>query len=75
MKQIDRIYRHLQKRPITSMVAFERYGVTRLSSIIFDLRERGMREGFDIISEMKNVKNRHGDTCRIAEYFLIKVKK
>lgn len=75
MKQIDRIYNHLQKRSITSLQAFNLYGVTRLSSIIFDLRERGKTVGFDIITQIVQRKNRFGDTCRVAEYFLIKVKK
>jgi len=71
MKQIDRIYRHLQKSPITSLQAFERYGVTRLSSIIYDLRKLDL----NIIAKPFDVHNRYGDKCRVAKYYLVKGKK
>lgn len=64
--QKERILKHLQRKPITSLVAFEKYGATRLSGIIFALRE----EGYDIGTDMIKVKNRFGDECRVAEYTL-----
>ncbi len=49
LSQEDVIARHLeQKGSITSMEAFEKYKITRLSGRIFDLRARGM----DIVTDM-----------------------
>lgn len=49
----DRILNHLQNhKTITSMVAFKKYNATRLSSIIFNLRQRG----YNITTEMKYAK-------------------
>ena len=49
LSQEDVIARHLeQKGSITSMEAFEKYKITRLSGRIFDLRAKGM----DIVTDM-----------------------
>lgn len=65
--QIDTIRDLLNKKQtITSKEAFERYGITRLSAIIFDLRAEGM----DIKSENGVCKNRYGNVCRYAIYSL-----
>lgn len=50
---------------ITTLQAFA-IGVARLASRIFDLRAKGIQ----IKSEMVNVKNRKGETCRVARYWL-----
>ena len=66
--QIDVIEEHLLKEgPITSWEAFERYGVTRLSSHIFDLRKR-CRE---IETTKKQVVNRYGQKTFVAEYRIV----
>lgn len=70
MTQINRIEKHLKKRSITSIQAYDSYGVTRLSSIIHDLRCRGN----NIIGTPINVKNRYGDKCRVFRYSLAKAK-
>lgn len=54
------------KEGLTQVEAYERYGITRLSAVIFDLRD----EGYEIKTDMKAVKNRYGDTCHVAFYTL-----
>lgn len=54
------------KRGITSLQAIELFGATRLSDIIFRLRQ----EGYDIITEMVTKKNRYGHTVTFAIYRL-----
>lgn len=51
---------------ITSMQAFEMFGATRLSAIVFNLRKRS----YDICAENVQVKNRFGQTVSIAKYTL-----
>lgn len=67
--QKEIIKKRLQKEgSITSYEAFVRYGITRLSAIIYDLR----REGMDISSEIITKRNRYGNTCNFAKYTLAK---
>lgn len=51
---------------ITSMEAFKELGVTRLSSIIFNLRKRG----YDIESEDLETINRYGTRTKFTRYVL-----
>lgn len=53
---------------ITSYEAIEKFGATRLSGIIFILRERG----FGIETEMVQGKNRYGYITNYAIYRLTK---
>ncbi len=46
MTQKEKVLKHLQTNTITSMEAFEKFKITRLSSIIDILR----REGYEILS-------------------------
>ena len=63
------ILEHLQNSgSITSMEAFEQYGATRLSAIIFDLRKLG----YDIETKDIATKNRYGNTCVYARYVMNK---
>lgn len=67
--QTSEIIAHLRKhKQITSYEAIKRFGVTRLSGIIFILRERG----FGIETEMVQGKNRYGHTTSYAIYHLVK---
>lgn len=50
----------------TSWQAFEWYGITRLSAIIFELR----KDGYNIESETLKMKNRYGDPVHFAKYVL-----
>ena len=70
MTQYSIILKHLlENGSITSFEAFSLYGVTRLSAIIFNLRN----DGFDIESEPLKRKNRYGNTTIFARYNLIKI--
>ena len=56
-------------RKIDQVKAFERFGTTRLSSIIYSLkRVHGMR----IIATDKTIKTRYGRRVDVAEYKLVK---
>lgn len=69
-KQI--VLQHFTKyKYISSKQAFELYGITRLSAVIFDLRE----EGYNIGSVWRSCTNRYGNNVRYMDYFLIKGKK
>ena len=68
--QTEAIYNHLcEKGSITSMEAFEKYGATRLSAIIFRLRKD---YGKDIETRDITIKNRFGENCTFAKYVLNK---
>ena len=51
---------------ITSMEAIERFGATRLSSIIFNLRHRG----YEIETVTKGTVDRYGHAVNYAKYVL-----
>lgn len=66
---INLVSKHLVKhRRITSMQAFDLYGATRLSAIIYVLRGKG----YPIITTMKEGVNRYGNPVRYGEYSLPK---
>lgn len=66
--QINDVLKHLKAYgSITSLEAFETYGITRLSGIIYRLRNEF---DLDIITENKTKKNRHGNICNYAIYHL-----
>lgn len=69
MRQEDRVLDYLKshKRGITQAIAYEKYGVLRLAAVIFDLRS----EGNDISTNIIEVPNRYGETCRVAQYKLV----
>ena len=59
---------HLIKHgTITSLEAIRKYGVTRLSAVIFNCRKRG----YEIETIRLNVKNRRGSNSPIGKYKLI----
>lgn len=69
--QRELIKKHLNKRGmITSWVAIQLYGCTRLSAIIYDLRGDGMK----INTEHVTKKNRYGNYVTFAKYVLVKNK-
>lgn len=53
-----------QGKPLTQMMAIDKFGCMRLGARIHDLRNAG----HNITCKLINVVNRHGDTCRVAEY-------
>ncbi len=67
MKQKQIILTHLEmKGSIDSMTAIVKYGITRLASYIFQLRN----DGYLIESERKKVRTRQGAKTTIAVYKL-----
>ena len=63
----QRILNHLRTHEgITSMVAFDLYGETRLSARINELRDIG----YIIETVMMEGENRYGETTRFAKYVL-----
>lgn len=69
LSQISEIITHLRKyKTITSYEAILNYGATRLSGIIFTLKERG----FGIRTEIVQGKNRYGNITHYAVYHLEK---
>ena len=69
MTQFEIIKNHLEKyKTITSMEAFQKYGITRLSATIFNLRAEGNR----IVTEYQTSKNRYGERTTYAVYRLVK---
>lgn len=69
--QISAVERHLkEKGSITSMEAFALYGATRLSAIIFILRDRYRGTGDNIVTIMMDGTNRFGNKMRYGKYVL-----
>lgn len=60
-------YLQKNKKGLTSMEAFEKFGATRLSAIIFNLRH----DGYNIITEDKVVKTRYGTKTSVANYKMV----
>lgn len=58
----------LSKGFITSWMAIELYGATRLSAIIFNLRRKGM----NVVSQPNSTLDRNGNVCNFVKYVLIK---
>ena len=69
--QTEDVLAYLQKHgSITSLQAIEMFGATRLSDIIFRLRNRG----YEIHTERFKVKTRYGTHTSPAKYTLKKEK-
>lgn len=64
--QKQEVLRHIKRYgSITSMKAFEKYGITRLSAIIYILRRE-----YEIVTIMRTSVNRYGNEVNFAEYRL-----
>lgn len=60
-----RLLEHFERfGTITSLEAFEKYGMTRLSAVIFDLRALG----YEIDTVMMESTNRYGEAVRYGKY-------
>lgn len=65
--QAERVLEYIKKfGSITTLEAFRDLGVTRLSARIFELRNKGL----NIDSTNVTSKNRYGETCTYAKYYL-----
>lgn len=68
LTQKSEILKHLKRgKTITSKEAYDRFGATRLSAIIYDLRNRNK---LDIKTEMVEVPTRYGNK-KVARYKLV----
>lgn len=66
--QVKRTLRFMREHgSITSLEAIEAFGCTRLAAVIHVIRHVWH---IDIDMEMVEVKNRYGETCRVARYKL-----
>lgn len=67
--QCDMILKYLQthKTGITPLQALQKFGCLRLSGRIYDLRD----QGYDILTNMVEVKTADGDVARVAQYRLV----
>ena len=64
-----KVLEHLKKYSgLTPKQALDRYGVMRLASIVFNLRQ----QGHPIKSTEVKVKDKFGGTCKVAKYYLEK---
>ena len=64
--QKQEVLRHIKRYgSITSMEAFEKYSITRLSAIIYILRRE-----YEIVTIMRTSINRYGNEVNFAEYRL-----
>lgn len=69
--QADRLLQYLRDfGSITALEAIQDLGILNLKGRIFELRERGIWEGYYIRTTWENVKNRYGENTRIARYVL-----
>lgn len=65
MTQTDMVLDYLNDfGSITQLEALRDLGIMRLGARVFELRDRG----YDIETDMVDVKNRYGKTTRIARY-------
>lgn len=64
----DRVLRYMQENgSITSWEAIREFGATRLSAIIYNLRNE---DGLSIASKTETSKNRYGDPVSYSRYYL-----
>ncbi len=71
MTKTQAIKNHLlENKSITSWQAIQQYGETRLSAVIFILRNKG----WNIESVWKEGKDRNGNDCRYVEYIYFGIK-
>ena len=62
-----RVLAHLREHDgLTSMEAFDKYGITRLAAVICELRKLG----YDIRTLDMESQNRYGEVTRYAKYVL-----
>lgn len=65
--QKERLIKYLAKNEsIDPLKSWIELGIYRLSAVVYELR----RDGFNIITERKEVFNKYGDGCMVANYKL-----
>lgn len=71
LTQVEKVRRELKRRKksgVTSLYCFKQFGITRLSAIIFILRNKF---GLEISSKKVAVKNRYGEKVYFSQYKLV----
>lgn len=68
---IDEVMLHLKTKTLTAEQAHDKYGISRLSAIIYVLRERG----YNIVTHDVVVTTRYNKPTTIAKYQYIKPSK
>ena len=64
----NEVLKQLQEhKSITSMDAIDKFGATRLSAIIFNLRKRG----YIIVNRWEETIDRYGNECRYVRYIYL----
>lgn len=67
LKQTERVISYMEEHgSITQIQALNDLGVMRLASRISDLK----KQGYPIVSNVEQVRNRYGEVCRIKRYQL-----
>ena len=67
MNHEEIVLQHFTKfKFISSMTAFEMYGITRLSATIYNLRHKGIKIG----AIWRTTTNRYGNQVRYVDYYL-----
>lgn len=65
--QISLVLKELMDgKSVTSKQAFQKWGVTRLSAIIFNIRKRGI----PVVTVMREATTRYGHKCKYAAYYI-----
>jgi len=71
MSQENRLLTYLKiNKTITANQALSELGIARLAARVYRLKEKG----FIIHTNIIEVENKYGETCRIAEYVLLRGK-
>ncbi|MBQ0113382.1 MAG: hypothetical protein KBT03_09655 [Bacteroidales bacterium] len=70
--QAERVMEYMRYNgSITSLEAINELGITRLSAVIFNIKEAG----WDIRDKFIKVKNRFDEECRVKQYWCVGRKK
>ena len=66
MTQTERLLERLREYPVTPLDSWVDLGIYRLAARVFDLRN----QGHNIEKTMVKVRNKFGETVKVAEYRL-----
>lgn len=67
--QYNKVLNHIYVNgEITSMEAFDTYGITRLAAIVHTLK----KDGYNIKTDIRHDVNRYGEACHYAAYSMVK---
>ena len=66
-KQAQRVLDYIEEfGSITSLDAFRDLGITRLSAVVFDLRQAG----YNVQADTESHKNRYGELAHFSRYYI-----